>query len=52
VAAAIEGDRKKVATAMAISPMLHNKDKAGELADRLLEAQKDWLPQFFKKRKK
>jgi alpha-galactosidase/6-phospho-beta-glucosidase family protein len=52
VEAALEGDRKKVVLAMAMSPMLHNKDKAQDLADRLLEAQKNWLPQFFRKRKK
>jgi alpha-galactosidase len=50
VQAALEGNRKKVAMAMAISPMLYNKDKAEELAERLLEAQKDWLPQFYRKR--
>jgi len=52
VVAALEGDRKKVAIAMALSPMMQNKDKAEELANRLLEAQKDWLPQFFRKRKR
>ncbi len=52
VEAAMEGDRKKVAMAMSISPMMRDKDKAEELANRLLDAQKDWLPQFFRKRKK
>jgi alpha-galactosidase/6-phospho-beta-glucosidase family protein len=52
VKAALEGDRRKVAMAMAISPMLQNKDRAAELTEHLIQAQKDWLPQFFRKRKK
>ncbi|HUT22754.1 MAG TPA: hypothetical protein VM492_00260 [Sumerlaeia bacterium] len=46
VEAAVAGDRKKAAQAMYVSPLLHEKDRAGELADRLIEATKDYLPQF------
>ncbi len=48
VEAAIEGSRQKLYQAMSISPMVHNKDIAIPLSDELLEANKDYLPQFFK----
>lgn len=47
VSAALTGDRDMVVQAMLVSPLLHDKDAAEVLADELLEAQKDWLPQFF-----
>jgi alpha-galactosidase len=50
VEAALTGDRDLVEQAMAVSPMLADKDRAGELADRLLKANRDWLPQFFRKK--
>ncbi len=46
VQAAIEGDIDKVIQAMIISPLLHNKDAAPELTRKLLEAHKEFLPQF------
>ena len=48
VEAALTGDRNKVVQAMAVSPMLANKDAAEALADELLAAHKDLLPQFAK----
>jgi len=49
VEAALTGDRDKVVQAMYVSPMLHDKDRAPELADALLDATRQWLPQFRKK---
>lgn len=46
VSAALEGDRALVVQAMLASPLLHDKDAAEALADDLLAAQRDWLPQF------
>jgi alpha-galactosidase/6-phospho-beta-glucosidase family protein len=46
VEAALEGDRKKFIQALFNSPQLHQKDKAAELADELLAANKEFLPQF------
>lgn len=46
VKAALTGDRRLVAQAMAISPQVQNKDIAEELANELLEANKELLPQF------
>ncbi len=46
VEAAIEGDRAKAAQAIYVSPMMHQKDRAVELVDRLIEATKEYLPQF------
>jgi alpha-galactosidase/6-phospho-beta-glucosidase family protein len=51
VQAALTGDRDLVVQAMTVSPMLADKDRAAELAGRLLDANRDWLPQFFKKRR-
>ena len=51
VQAALTGDRDLVVQAMTVSPMLADKDRAAELAWRLLNANRDWLPQFFKKRR-
>ncbi len=47
VQAAVTGDRKLATQAVYISPMLQDKDKAAELTERLIEAQKEFLPQFF-----
>jgi len=49
VEAAITGDRSMVVQAMAISPEVQNKDIAEDLADELLEANRELLPQFFRK---
>lgn len=46
VRAAITGDEGLVARALALSPMLHDKESAGELARALLQANRRWLPQF------
>lgn len=46
VEAALEGSRRKVEEALYLSPMLHRKDKAAELADKLLAANREFLPQF------
>ena len=46
VEAAITGSRKTVVQAIFASPQLHQKDKAELLADELLAANKDYLPQF------
>ena len=47
VEAALRGDREMVVAAMTVSPMLANKDAAGELTDNLLKANRKYLPQFF-----
>ena len=47
VEAAITGDRRIAAQAIYTSIMLQNKDCAAELADRLIDAQSRYLPQFF-----
>ena len=46
VEAALTGDRRKVAQALYVSPMVQNKDQVVELADALIAVTKDWLPQF------
>jgi alpha-galactosidase len=46
VEAALTGNRDLVARAIALSPMMRDKDRAAELADRLIEANRQWLPQF------
>jgi len=46
VEAALSGDRQKVIQAMHTSPMLADKDTAVALADELLQANAQWLPQF------
>jgi len=46
VEAALTGDRNLVLQALLASPMLINKDAAPALANELLAAQQDWLPQF------
>ena len=48
VEAALRGDRDMVVAAMTVSPMLADKDAAGELTDKLLKANRRYLPQFFK----
>ncbi len=49
VEAALRGDRDMAVAAMAVSPMLADKDAAGELTDKLLKANRQYLPQFFRK---
>ena len=46
VEAAVTGDRAKAAQAIYVSPMMHQKDRAAELVNRLIEATKEYLPQF------
>lgn len=46
VEAAVKGDRDAAIQAVYTSVMLQNKDCASELTDRLIEAQKEYLPQF------
>ncbi|MHC4872844.1 MAG: family 4 glycosyl hydrolase [Planctomycetota bacterium] len=46
VQAAITGDRKLFEQALFLSPMVTNKDCVKELAEKLLAANKEWLPQF------
>lgn len=48
VKAAITGDRNLVVRGMHVSPQLMNKEAARQLADELLYAHRDYLPQFFK----
>lgn len=48
VEAALTGDRRLVYQALYVSPLLHNKEAAERLGDELLEANKAYLPQFFK----
>ena len=52
VEAALTGDRDKVVQAMYVSPMVQDKDRAAELADALLDATRQWLPQFRSQRAK
>lgn len=44
VEAALTGSRDLVARAIALSPMMRDKDRSRELADRLVEANREWLP--------
>lgn len=46
VEAALTGDRNKVVQAIQLSPAMPEKDRAADLADELLEATAQWLPQF------
>jgi alpha-galactosidase/6-phospho-beta-glucosidase family protein len=46
VEAALTGEKKNFVQALINSPQLHCKDRAEELADELLAANKEWLPQF------
>lgn len=46
VEAALTGDRQKVIEAMAVSPVMRDKDRAEALADELMMANAQWLPQF------
>lgn len=46
VKAAITGDRNLVVQAMAISPMVQNKDIVEQLTDELLKVHRHFLPQF------
>ncbi len=48
IEAALTGNRQKVVQAMTVSPMVQNKDIVADLADELLAANKDLLPQFNK----
>lgn len=47
VEAALTGNRELVYQAMYVSPIVHNKDGVEPMVDELLEANKQYLPQFF-----
>lgn len=49
VEAALEGSRKKLYQAMWVSPMVQNKDSIVPMCEELLEANREYLPQFFNK---
>jgi alpha-galactosidase len=46
VEAALHGDRQALVQALFASPLMHRKDAVAELADELLAAHRDLLPQF------
>jgi len=50
VEAALTGDRDLVLQAMLNDPLVRNLEDAKKMTDELLEANKRWLPQFFRKR--
>jgi alpha-galactosidase len=50
VEAALTGDRNLVLQAMLNDPLVRNLEDAKRITDELLEANKRWLPQFFRKR--
>ncbi len=50
VEAALTGDRNLVLQAMLNDPLVRNLEDAKKITDELLEANKRYLPQFFKKR--
>ncbi len=45
--AAVSGNRELVVQALALSPMLTNKDVVEDLAEEMFESQKNYLPQFY-----
>lgn len=45
--AAVTGDRNKAILAMTIHPFVQSQDKAKKIFEEMLEAHKDYLPQFF-----
>jgi alpha-galactosidase len=47
VEAALRGDRRLVMQALMADGDVHARAEAGALADALLDAQREWLPQFF-----
>ncbi len=47
VEAALTGDRKLLLQAFIVAPLLQNKDLAEPLMNELLEAQRQYLPQFY-----
>jgi 6-phospho-beta-glucosidase len=49
VEAAIDGDRDKAILALAINPLTPSDNIAKVVVDEMLEAQKQWLPNFVKK---
>lgn len=50
VEAALTGDRDLVLQALLNDPLVHNLEDAEKMTDELLEANRKWLPQFFRKR--
>jgi 6-phospho-beta-glucosidase len=51
VEAGVTGDRKAALMAMMINPLVPSFEVARALVDEMLEANRDYLPQFFPKRK-
>lgn len=49
IEAAVEGDYQKALTALAINPLTPSDTLAKVVLDELLEAHKEYLPQFFNK---
>lgn len=49
VDAALNGDRKLALQAMLLDPLVRNFDTVGKMLDELLEANRNYLPQFFKR---
>ena len=46
VDAALTGDKRKLLQALFVSPMVQNKDCIEALANKFMESQKEYLPQF------
>ena len=51
VEAAITGDRKKALEALLLDPLTRDFREAGKMLDKLLKANRDYLPQFFPRKK-
>ena len=49
IEAAIKGDRDLAVTALNMNPLCPSDEIANTVIDELLEAHKDYLPQFFNK---
>jgi 6-phospho-beta-glucosidase len=49
IEAAIKGDRDLAVTALNMNPLCPSDEIANIVIDELLEAHKDYLPQFFNK---
>ncbi len=49
--AAVTGDRKQALLALMINPLVMSQDRAKAVLDELLEAHKEYLPQFFREEK-
>ncbi|MGR4031270.1 6-phospho-beta-glucosidase, partial [Bacillus sp. ZZQ-131] len=49
IEAAVTGDYHKALLAMTINPLVPSDKVAKQILDEMLEAHKEYLPQFFKK---